>query len=1132
MFQYHILFLLLQFYSFGLSAQLVDDFSDNDFTNNPTWSGDAANFTAAAGQLTGAGAVAGDGYLSLGANMRDSISWDFWVNLNLSPSTSNYMRIFLMSDAPVLSGPSNGYYLQIGENSTTDVIRLRKQTGSTFTTIFSGTGSMATNGVARVRVTRNAQGEWRLFADYTGGNNLQADGTGTDNTFTNGNYFGIYLRYSTNNATNFRFDDLRIDPLYQDTQAPSVVSVEPLSATTIKLTFAEALFAPSVQDLANYSLTGGINVATATLGANPTEVNLTLASPMTNLQQYTLEVTDVADLAQNVMSLSQHTFTFIETQPAQPLDLIINEIMADPSPVVGLPDAEYVEILNRAPYAINLDGLEFADLSGTVVFPETILMPNQYLVVTSQSSAPLFTARGIQNVLGLAGFPSLTNSGETLVLRDANGIGLHSVSFTDDWYIDPLKTDGGWSLELINPGQTCKGQLNWIASNDPTGGSPGRQNSVLNNVPDPTPPQLLSVRQKDSVTVEIVFDDILEPATALNFGAYQVSGCNVVSVVFANAARTAVWVTVDANFANNQTYLVTASGVRDCVGNILVTGSGSFTFLQVSLAVRYDLIINEIFADASPVVGLKSKEYVEIYNRSNKNISLEGFTLSDGSSSIANLPAYIIRPGEYVLIHSASDTVSYREWGTCLAMSPFPDLNTTGDELVLLDGLGRVVDAVAYEPSWYGNSSKAEGGWSLERTNPNRPCEAATNWAASVNLRGGTPCRQNSNWATDPDASLPDMIRAFPLSGDSVLVFFSEALGEASATNTNNYSFGAGRVVTSARLLPSFYNSVLLRVSPALSPDSVYTIQANNTLQDCMGNGISSFYRSTRVAIPVQAESLDLVINEILPNPNTYGSDFVEIYNRSNKVLNAADLLFANMDANGIDDTEVVEVDFLIFPGDYLVFSPEPTNVIDNYPMTKPYHMIKQTLPGYDDNEGTVLMFSNQGVVIDSFVYTNDLHTSLLDDENGVSLERVNPNAATNDISNWHSAAEAAGWATPTMQNSNYLATRQAPQDSLLTLSQQYVSPDGDSYQDFVLINYNVGQPGYVGKVVIYDAQGLAIRTLVRNELLQPSGFWQWDGTNDEGLKARLGIHLIAAEFFDANGNVRRQVREVVVAGK
>jgi hypothetical protein len=146
-----------------LSAQLVDDFSDNNFTNNPTWSGDVANFSAASGQLTGAGAVAGAGYLSVSANMRDSVSWEFYVNLNLAPSTSNYMRVFLMTDAPVLSGPSNGYYLQIGENGTTDVIRLRKQTGTTFTTVFSGTGSMATNGIARGSYMQIIQGEQIMY---------------------------------------------------------------------------------------------------------------------------------------------------------------------------------------------------------------------------------------------------------------------------------------------------------------------------------------------------------------------------------------------------------------------------------------------------------------------------------------------------------------------------------------------------------------------------------------------------------------------------------------------------------------------------------------------------------------------------------------------------------------------------------------------------------------------------------------------------------------------------------------------------------------------------------------------------------------------------------------------------------
>ena len=48
------------------------------------------------------------------------------------------------------------------------------------------------------------------------------------------------------------------------------------------------------------------------------------------------------------------------------------------------------------------------------------------------------------------------------------------------------------------------------------------------------------------------------------------------------------------------------------------------------------------------------------------------------------------------------------------------------------------------------------------------------------------------------------------------------------------------------------------------------------------------------------------------------------------------------------------------------------------------------------------------------------MHNKLLNDFKGVSLERINPSMPTNQSSTWQSAAQAAGFATPTYRNSQY----------------------------------------------------------------------------------------------------------------
>ncbi len=54
------------------------------------------------------------------------------------------------------------------------------------------------------------------------------------------------------------------------------------------------------------------------------------------------------------------------------------------------------------------------------------------------------------------------------------------------------------------------------------------------------------------------------------------------------------------------------------------------------------------------------------------------------------------------------------------------------------------------------------------------------------------------------------------------------------------------------------------------------------------------------------------------------------------------------------------------------------------------------------------------GALSDHFAYREQMHFDLLKDKEGVSLERLSPDGASDDPRNWHSAASAVGYATPT----------------------------------------------------------------------------------------------------------------------
>ena len=52
-------------------------------------------------------------------------------------------------------------------------------------------------------------------------------------------------------------------------------------------------------------------------------------------------------------------------QTAERFDVVITEIMADPSPVVGLPNAEFIEVKNVSSTPFNLNGWKISDATST-----------------------------------------------------------------------------------------------------------------------------------------------------------------------------------------------------------------------------------------------------------------------------------------------------------------------------------------------------------------------------------------------------------------------------------------------------------------------------------------------------------------------------------------------------------------------------------------------------------------------------------------------------------------------------------------------------------------------------------------------------------------------------------------------
>jgi hypothetical protein len=348
-----------------------------------------------------------------------------------------------------------------------------------------------------------------------------------------------------------------------------------------------------------------------------------------------------------------------------------------------------------------------------------------------------------------------------------------------------------------------------------------------------------------------------------------------------------------------------------------------------------------------------------------------------------------------------------------------------------------------------------------------------------------------------------------------------------------DHSFGSP---VSARAVAPDYSSVLLLLPAPLQAGIVYSISITGDFTDCTGNPADKDI-SVEFGLNEAALSGDLVINEVLFNPKddfVTGVDFVEIYNRSAKIINLGDLVLATEDDYTGEIAAVKNISaegFLLFPETYLVLTINPDIVNQQYFTTNPDGFLKmESLPSYNNDTGVVILATKGLEIIDRFVYGEALHFPLLNSFDGVSLERINFNRPSEDLTNWHSAAEDVGFATPAYKNSQFSEVTEVTDP--ISLQPEVFSPDNDGTDDFLNISYRFDSPGNMMNITVFDARGRLTRKLVNNELLGTEGVFTWDGIGDDNQKATIGIYIIFVEIFDLEGGSKKYKKTAVVGGK
>ena len=1122
-------------FTYNLSTPLLfDPFSDGDFTVNPTWTGATSDFIVNGDlRLQLNAAAAGQSVLATSFQpvvMHDK-EWRFWIKHAFAGSTSNFSRVYLsaMSSDLSFTGSTSagveGYFLLFGETGSDDAIRLMRDNGagSAATEIAVGNLGLVANAFEiRVKVLRDNAGNWQVLADPTGGSNYQIQATGFDDTFETTTTFGVACTYTASNVAGFEFDDVYFGPVVPDTEAPLLLSAQATGANTLDLFFNEFLDPVTAETASNYTVNAGIGTpVSALLDENDaTLVHLTFANAFPENQTLTVTASAIEDLAGNVLTSAQADFAYLVTSLPSAGDVVINEIMADPTPVLGLPEAEFIELFNASDLAFNLNGWMLVNTTTSRTLPEHLLLPGGYVILCNSTETALFEGYG--DVVGVNSWVALTNAADSLTLISAESSVIDIVSYSTSWYGNPALSNGGITLERKNPFTLCSGAFNWSAAEGFQGGTPASQNTVFDPSPDLTPPNLISFTYVGNNALQLNFNEPLAADAADNVDVLLTPDLGE-QLVLLTANGESLYIQFEFEFELAQSYLLTVLGVSDCSGNALLN-SIELELIRGFEPEEGELIINEIMAAPLATVPSPDVEYVEIFNTGDRVLDLSALTLES-----AFLPQQaLIGPGEYAVLTNSADVGAFMNISNVVGMTGFPTLTNSGRTLTLSVG-NTVLDVVTYSDTWYQDAERDGGGYSLERINPEHPCSDIDNWRASQAEDGHTAGALNSVFSTTPDNALPTLSYVLVSSPNSIDLYFDKQLDPASPDNMSieiGIDDGQGGftnlnyTVAQAYMLNAENRTIQVLFSGGFSAGVVYLCRVSQ-VSDCWGNTITSDEPLTgRFAVPEPHEPGDLIINEILFNPFADGGvDFVEIYNNSTKNISIQDWQLANETNGSVGSFQKVsEIPFVLYPQEYLVLTSSKLGVVPFYPNVPEGRVFAmESLPSYTNGEGVVVLADPAFEVSDRVPYTEDMHYPLLRDVKGVSLERLDFNRASTDETNWHSAAESVGFATPGYENSQLAF---ALPGGFLSVTPEVFSPDNDGFDDNCLIGYTLPREGFTGNVTIYDDLGRRVNRLVVNSLLGTSGSFSWDGFDEQRLKAGIGIYIVYFEAFHPDGEV------------
>jgi len=1089
----NLLTILFMFWTIFVQAQTNETFSDGDFSNAPSWLGTDSLFRINTNlQLQSAGKSSlTPAFLALPFVAQDSLEWDFWLRIAFNPSSQNQARYYLFADSIGLNQSKNAVYIQFGGSTgNTDSISLYALNNGIPIPIIRGRPATlgATNNLVQIKVKLYQQKHWQLFSDTSINKQSEIlEGKATFALPLNAGFQGIWFRYSIGNATNLYFDDFYFGPERVDTSAPALVSSNLLSDSSLELYFSDPPEMGKAEFLLNQKPISNFLVQTEKL-------TLYFFEKLGSKQTYILGIKNICDKQQNCQKDTSIILLYVEPKPHE---VLITELLPDPSPSVGLPDAEFIEIYNNSDVPIPLKNLILADESKTYPFPLTqkVLLPQEFLILFNPKDSVLFS--GFIQKLAMS-LPVLGNEGKALFLLNQKLDTVHSYTYNLSSYKDPQKSQGGYSLEMIHPSRLCQKELNWQASLNPSGGTPGTQNSAWQLGPDTLSPTLLSasfsgLNQLFLKFNETIYSNAIEPITCtLN---------NIECLVDTQGTNDLLLISKDS-LQHKKSFKLICSGIKDCSLNESIVDT-NLVFYEQREPKFLEVLINEICFDESKPTYFPPTDFIELHNKSNYAINLQNLSIATNRLDVPLAPV-LLYPDSYIILCKSDFANEFSKYGNTLGLYNFPSL-TFNETLTLSNAQGKIIHQVSYKSDWLNNQLYLNPlAASLELSPTNNPCLKEEIWQASLSKKGSTPGRKNSVLKKVVDLTVPHL-KMSCLKDSLVLLTFSEDIDSAQIDiRWKNGSYP---------ISPSYFEKNLQKLSVDARNLNLPQDLQIWAAQDCAGNKMPP--AQINIESSVFAQPSDILFTEVLFDSYPNQTDFVELHNTNVKPVSLDNLILIRKSVDEADWKEVISLNGpgnCLAPGKTIALHENPMELSKNYSANFLPAILQHPMLSLTDEGGIIELRDSNNLCIDSLYFSNDLHFELLVQTEGISLERLHLFPLDKGNSNWFSSAQMA---TPGL----YFEKANPLLKAAFTATPQVFSPNLDGYKDFVTFNLNNIKETAWARLNILNHEGQLVYESEPNLIGQNHASLRWTGLNRFGQLSEAGIYFAVLEMQDKNGH-------------